>query len=64
MDGDYGQHLGIIESAKEFKERRRTEQSNVLKQKSYGQFFNQIDEVTGSSSIKRDRSIKRETESL
>ena len=33
MYGDYEQHLGMIESVKEFKERRRNEQSNVLKQK-------------------------------
>ena len=29
--GDYKQHLGMIESVKEFKERRRNEQSDVLK---------------------------------
>ena len=33
VDGDYEQHLGMIESVKEFKERRRNRQSNVLKQK-------------------------------
>ena len=33
VDGDYEQHLGIIKSVKEFKEKRRNEQSNVLKQK-------------------------------
>ena len=41
--GDYEQHLGMIESVKELKQRRRNEQSNVLKQKKlHGQFFNQI----------------------
>ena len=30
--GDYGLHLGMIESVKEFKERRRNERNNVLKQ--------------------------------
>ena len=33
---------------KEFKERRRNEQSNMLKQKKlHGQFFNQIEEIAG-----------------
>ena len=32
VDGDYKQHLGMIESVKEFKEKRRNEQSDVLKQ--------------------------------
>ena len=32
VDGDYEQHLGMIASVKEFKEKRRKEQSNVLKQ--------------------------------
>ena len=48
VNGDYDQHLGIIESVhvKEFKEKRRNERSNVLKQKKlHGQFFNQINEV-------------------
>ena len=41
--GDYEQHLGMIESVKELKQRRRNERSNVLKQKKlHGQFFNQI----------------------
>ena len=35
VDGDYEQHLGMIESVKEFKERRRNERSNVMKQRSY-----------------------------
>ena len=43
MDGDYEQHLGMIKSKKEFKERRRNERSNVLKQKLHGLFFNQIE---------------------
>ena len=33
VDGDYEQHLGMIESVKEFKERRGNERSYVLKQK-------------------------------
>ena len=33
VDGDYEQHLGNIESVKEFKERRRNERSNLSKQK-------------------------------
>ena len=46
VDGDYEQHMGMIESVKEFKERRRNERSNVLKQKKlHRQFFNQIEEV-------------------
>ena len=46
MDGDYEQHLGMIESVKEFQERRRKERNNVLKQKkSHGKFFKQIEEV-------------------
>ena len=32
VDGDYEQHLGMIESVKAFKERRRNERSNILKQ--------------------------------
>ena len=66
VDGDHEQHLGMIESVKEFKERRRNERSNVLKQKKlHGQFFNQTD-VAGEEKWLwlRDRSIKRETESL
>ena len=48
VDGDYEQHLGMIESVKEFKERRRNERSNVLKQeKLHGQFFNQVKKVAG-----------------
>ena len=47
VDGDYEQHLGMIESVKEFKE-RRNEPSNVFKQKKlHGQFFNQIEDVAG-----------------
>ena len=67
MDGDCEQHLGVIESVKEFKERRRNEQSNVLKQKKlHGQFFNQIEEVAGEELWLwlRYRSIEIETESL
>ena len=30
VDGDYEQHLGMIMSVKEFKKRRRNEQSNIL----------------------------------
>ena len=33
VDRDYEQHLGNIESVKEFKERRRNERSNLSKQK-------------------------------
>ena len=67
MDGDHEQHLGMIESVKEFKERRRNERSNVSKQKKlHGQFFNQIEEVAREEKWLRlrDGSIKRETESL
>ena len=67
MDGDYEQYLGMAESGKEFIERRRNEKSNVLKQKKlHGQSFNQIEEVVGKEKWLwlRDRSIKRETESL
>ena len=32
VDGDYEQHLGMIASVKEFREKRRKEQSNMLKQ--------------------------------
>ena len=67
VDGDYEQHLGIIENVKEFKERRRNGRSNVLKQKKlHGKFFNQIEEVAGEEKWLwlRDGSIKRETESL
>ena len=52
---------------KEFKERRRKEQSNVLKQKKlHRQFFKQIEEVLREEKCLwlRDVSIKRETESL
>ena len=67
VDGDYEQHLGMIESVKEFQERRRKERSNVLKQKkSHMKFFKQIEEVAGEEKWLwlRDGSIKRETESL
>ena len=67
VDGDYEQHLGMIKSKKEFKERRRNERSNVLKQKKlHGQFFNQIEETAGREKWLwlRDGSTKRETESL
>ena len=67
VDGDYEQHLGMIESVKEFNETRRNEQSNVMKQKKlHGQFFNQIEEVAVEEKWLwlRDRSIKRGTESL
>ena len=67
LDGDYEQHLEMIESVKEFTERRRNGQSNVLKQKKlHGQFFNQIEEVVVERKwlLLRDGSIKRETESL
>ena len=48
VDREYVQYLGMIESAKEFKERRRNERSNVLKQKKlHGQFFNRTEEVAG-----------------
>ena len=54
-------------SVAEFKERRTNEGSDVLKQKKvHGQFLNQIEEVVGEEKWLwlRDRSIKRETESL
>ena len=66
-NGDYEQHLGMLESVKEFKERRRNERSNVLKQKKlHRQFFNQIEEVAEEEKwlSPRDGSMKRETESL
>ena len=41
VDGDYEQYLGMIESMKEFKKRRRNERSNVLKHnRLHRQFFN------------------------
>ena len=67
VDGDYEQHLGIIESVKKIKERRRNERSNVLKQKKlHGQFFNQNEKIAGEVKwlLLINRSIKRETESL
>ena len=67
MNGDNEQHVGTIERVEEFKERRRNEQSNVLRQKKlHGQFFNQIEEVAGEEKWLwlRDGSIKREAESL
>ena len=49
MDGDYEQYLGMAESGKEFKERRRNEKSNVLKQKKlHWQVFSQIEKVAGN----------------
>ena len=62
VDGDYEQHLGMIQSVKEFKERRRNERINVLKQKKlHGQFFNQIEDVAREEKWLwlKDRSIKR-----
>ena len=48
VDGDYEEHLGMVESVKEFNDNRRNEQSNVLKQKKlHGQFFRQIEDVVG-----------------
>ena len=45
MDRDYEQHLGMIESVKEFNEKKRNERSNVWKQKKlHGQVFNQTEE--------------------
>ena len=56
----------MIQSVKKFKERRKNEQSNVLKKKLHGHFFNQIEDVAGEEKWLwlRDGSIKRETESL
>ena len=52
VDGDYEQHMGMIENVKEFKERRRNERSNVLKQKKlHRQFFNQIEEVAAEEKM-------------
>ena len=65
VDGDYEQHLEMIENVKEFKQRRRNERSNALKQmKLHGQLFNQTEEVAGEEKWLwlRDGSIKRETE--
>ena len=56
--------MEMIESVKEFKERRRNYQSNVLKQKKlHCQFFNQIEAVAREEKQLwvRDGSIKRET---
>ena len=67
VDGDYEQHLELIESVKEFKERRTNERSNVLKQKKFDeQFFNHIEELAWEEKWLwlRDESIKKETESL
>ena len=67
MDEDYEQQLGIIDRKKEFKERRKNEQSKVLTQKKLnGQFINQIEEVAGEEKWLwlRDESIKRQTKSL
>ena len=64
-DGDYQQHLGMIESVKEFKERRRNERSNMLKQKKlHGHCFNQIEEIAGKEKWLwlSDGSIKRGSE--
>ena len=52
---------------KKFKEKRRNERSNVLKQKKlHGQFFKQFEDVAGEEKWLwlRDGSIKREPESL
>ena len=57
----------MIESVKEFKQRRRNKRSNVLKQKKlHRQFFNQIEDVAQEEKWLwlRDGSIKRETELL
>ena len=67
MDEDYEQQLGIIDSKKEFKERRKNEQSKVLTQKKLnGQFIKQIEQVAGEEKWLwlRDESIKRQTKSL
>ena len=67
MNGDYKKYMGMIESVREFKVKGRKEQSNLLKEKKlHGQFFNQIEEVAGEEKWLwlRDRSIKRETQSL
>ena len=67
MDEDYEQQLGIIDSKKEFKERRKNEQSKVLTRKKLnGQFIKQIEEVAGEEKWLwlRDESIKRQTKSL
>ena len=58
---------GMIESVKEFKERRRNEQSNDLKQKKlHGKFFNHIEEgaVQKKWLYLTNGNIKTETESL
>ena len=57
----------MIESVKEFEERRGNEQSNMLKwKKLHGRSFNQIEEVAGEEILPRlrDGSLKREIESL
>ena len=67
VHGDYEQHLGMTESVKEFKEKRRNQRSNLLKQKKlHEQFLNQIEQVVGEEKWLwlRDGSIKRETEPL
>ena len=48
VDGDYEQHLRMIESVKEFKESWKNKRINMLKQKQiHGQFFNQTGKVPG-----------------
>ena len=67
VNEDYERHLRMIGTVKEFKERRRNERSNVLKQKKlHRQFFNKIEDVAGQEKWLwlRDGSMKRETESL
>ena len=67
VHGDYEQDLGMTESVKEFKEKRRNQRSNLLKQKKFHeQFLNQIEKVVGEEKWLwlRDGSIKSETESL
>ena len=57
----------MIESVKEFGERRGNERSNMLKwKKLHGRSFNQIEEVAGEEILPplRDGSLKREIESL
>ena len=48
VDGDYEQHLEIIESVKAFKERRINERSNVLNRRRYiGSSLTKLKKVQG-----------------
>ena len=51
-DGDYEQHLGMIEGVKEFNKRRINQQTHAMKQrKLHSQLFNQIEEIAGGKMV-------------